>query len=1246
MNEENKIVYAAQTWAAVDQGAERFLKTKDADKSVRVMMTGRNDGKRSAVTESEALRRISSVTLIEDIQVWVDSEDRTFQGYKSLMKRIRDVAPAFFESHLSKEDRLVKDEPCHLERRCKALGSEQAKLKAAMLTEATVIFTTLNSLGSKCWSDIEGLKESVGTLIVDEAGQATDPDLFIGYGLSSQRLLLLGDHRQLPPSARSVGAKKGGLARSTLERLYEAGEEGALHKHMLTMQYRMPPSVVEWPNRMFYNGLLQTAKVASCDRAGKPPQYRVIDVAFGEGAKVGGGTSLQNAAEAACVMRVVRQLRGSYDLGTDLRGVLVITPYAAQRDLLQRHLLNCFGDVPRERLPTVSTIDGCQGAEREHVVLSLVRTDMHQVNSFATCPQHLCVALTRAKETMAVVCHAEALRLQSPHAASLVQHAKDTPGCLEVLSERRMTHRGTIVGKQFIAAGKSGVEMQVGDLGYKVFHGDEATLRLLDDTLGGKLVIDIDVTTEAQGRKEAFVCSIVNDGHVCFHAPHREDRVEILDAVRELAKQAAGHTCNSAAVAIGERQPADGDYLTLAVADKVFAEKLMNGATVVRIRDADNSGKTKAVPASLPQEPYYNNFEPVDSRFPRVRIDSWQVREYDLTYRSAVRVLLNPEHPGRPGHHDVWYADVQVKESLDVEDLLWTSVGVEEDAPAQVQGDADEQEPVREGGVFSLDPEGTRVFDDAVSCRTHGSGGWEVSLYIADPEADGPLRQRLSEQLVDMPSRRLWPADKRHGASLRSGEARSCLCLTFIVCPDGAVSKKPKWTLQQTTVARNFFVSDELSWSRFVEEQTPGEGPQLLATAVRAMMQRTRYLEEATQTRRELHGPVHLQHYLVLCAKRAAAHALRFAGGVLFANIEPALAVACRVLGSIDADVDDGTERALCVAFDTQLPTLARRSIKAAGAAASVRQAARATDIRRWSATFVGGVSAVSFTSPLRKFNDFAALQQLKRACGLGPVSPAASAVLLHQRKLDELRKQSIKRELEDAREPKTGVTKAIVTQVDHDRVSLYFEETDMLVDVPAKTLGKDIVNTPFVTTYQARAVSGNKKTFTRHQTHHIVPYSKPTKIMAGMQVVGAKRKKAAPQENTDEKRKKLLVQFAGEPTREIVKRSKDEVHAAMLKLISSDLMSCMRLHGQTDHHGRWRYCAKNAVCRFDKTTCNAADRCTYIHGATPDDVRDTYKDNLAEIKEAAKQVSDELSCTVLAENPAPVPNASSPGAS
>ena len=1252
VKKEKKIVCAAPTWAAVYQYAERFLDAKDKNKSIRVAMTGRNDGKRRTVMEPEALRPISVVTLIQDIQAWVDSEDRTYQGYKSLMKRIGDGAPVFYsteDSQLSKENELVEDLPSNLEMRCGALGYEfQNKLKVAMLKEATVIFTTLNALGGKAFVGLP--KHCVGTLIVDEAGQATDTDLFIGCRLSSDRLLLLGDHRQLPPTARSDGAKKGGLACSSLERLYERGDEDAPHKRMLTVQYRMPPEVVEWPNAMFYNGLLKTAKEASGDREGKPPPYRVIDVQFGEGATVGKSTSLQNPAEAACVTRVVCQLRSSYGLGADLRDVMIITPYAAQRDLLQRHLVNCFGDVPRERLPTVSTIDGCQGAEREHVVLSLVRTNRQKVNSFATCPKHLCVALTRAKETMTVVCHAEGLRIQSPKCAKLLlQHSKARPGCWEVLPRHCMTsHRGTIVGKRFVAEDKSGVVVQVGDLGYKVFHGDEVTLRLLDDTLGGKLVVDVKVEKEAAGRKEDIVCQIVNDRHVCFYAPHREDRGEILREVRALAQQAAGHLCNGATVVIGERQPVDENYFTLAVADKLFAEKLMTGVTVVRIPDADadssEEGKMKKVPASLPQEPYYHNFVPIDDRFPDLRVDSRPVRELGLTYKSVVRVrlILDSERVRHPSRDEFWFADIrELPEPLGVENLLLESVGVdvehEHEEPAQARVHA--EEPVQEGGAFSIHQEGTRVFDNAVSCRKSGSG-WEVTLYVADPSADDDLQKRLSEQLVDIRSMnkttRLWPVGKLDGASLRRGEARRCLCVTFGVTSKGGVSKTG-WTMQAPTIVRNFLVLPRLSWESFVTEHQPGQGPLLMGQAVGAMMQRTRYLEEATRTDRELRGPAHLMHYLVLCAKRAAAYALRPAGGVLFANARPALDEARRVLRSIGADVGNATERALCVAFDKQLPTLFGRSVKAAAAAASVRHSNRAMELERWSAEYVADVSVVSFTDPLHRFNDFYVLQQLKKACGFGGPAHPATPVVLHQRKLDELRRDRINRELKEARAPRTGVTQAMVTQVEHDRVSLFCDATDSLIEVLAKNLEKDAAKnaTPFVTMYTACAVRGNRKTFMRHQRHHVVPYSKPEKIIGGMQVAGAKKRRAAPREKKPERRKPIEVWFAGEPPREKLARSMEDVHAAMVTMLQpyANLASCLRLPilGLTDR--KWRYFCKKKVCPH-RNSCRHGDRCNFIHpvrGVKPEEL---FKQHFDVLRKAAQDVSEDLSCVIVIRAP------------
>ncbi len=90
-------------------------------------------------------------------------------------------------------------------------------------------------------------------VLIDEATQATEPAALVPIVKGSRQVVLVGDHRQLPPTVISRRAEGGGLSRSLFERLVDMGIKPLL----LNTQYRMHPSISEFPNSQFYGGMLE-----------------------------------------------------------------------------------------------------------------------------------------------------------------------------------------------------------------------------------------------------------------------------------------------------------------------------------------------------------------------------------------------------------------------------------------------------------------------------------------------------------------------------------------------------------------------------------------------------------------------------------------------------------------------------------------------------------------------------------------------------------------------------------------------------------------------------------------------------------------------------------------------------------------------------------------------------------------------------------------------------------------------------
>eukprot|EP01060_Flectonema_neradi_P014203 TRINITY_DN20910_c0_g1_i1.p1 TRINITY_DN20910_c0_g1~~TRINITY_DN20910_c0_g1_i1.p1 ORF type:complete len:1937 (+),score=398.95 TRINITY_DN20910_c0_g1_i1:46-5811(+) len=597
-----KIVCAGPSWTSVYEYIGRFMKAhKDfcAGSNLRVALTGCKDPSRIAAEEPEEVKEVSVVSLMRSIDTYINSLDRPQADYTKIMKKIKERAPDFYVT--------LKGRPVDLK-------LERKELEKALIEEATIVFATLNALGSNSVHD--ALKEQVDMLIVDEAGQASDGDLFIGCNLSPKRLLLIGDHRQLPPTVMSPAAMKGGMAESSLERLYGTGNKR--YNRMLTVQYRMPPAVLSWPNKTFYNGVLKCAPELLMRFAGAidKDHYKVYDTKFGRHVRT--GTSYSNPSEAACVVHAILNIRRT----DPSAGIFVITPYSAQRRLIQRYVNTYLGVDDTDTTIRVNTIDGSQGAERSHVILSLVRTDDPTGRGcFATEPKHLCVGLTRARESMTIICNKDKIAKKDPSGrvsdlltdAAMRDCVYTVPLPVEV--------EGKMIGRKFVSLDDSVVPPELYGLGLKVIHGDEVTMNYIPVESGPPLVVSVKVTTESELRNKVIPCQIVNDRNVCFEAQTRSAREAILLAVRELAEDADGKSCNGSKVTVCTRQPLDDDFFTLTIEDQLLAEALINGKEIL-IPNEDDDAKTpmKKVTAQIPKEPRYHKYIPLDDQLPLIHV--------------------------------------------------------------------------------------------------------------------------------------------------------------------------------------------------------------------------------------------------------------------------------------------------------------------------------------------------------------------------------------------------------------------------------------------------------------------------------------------------------------------------------------------------------------------------------------------------------------------------------------------------
>jgi predicted DNA helicase len=276
-------------------------------------------------------------------------------------------------------------------RRLEALAIER------VLDEARVVCATLTGLDSQLLG-----QRRYDVAVLDEACQSTEPASWLPL-LRANRVILAGDHCQLPPTVLSAEAAEQGLSVSLMERL--VGLLGPVVARLLTVQHRMHAAIMAFSNAEFYGGeLVAHESVAGhrlCNLPGvtadplteTPVQF--IDTAgasYDEELEEDTGTR-RNPQEAALAARKVRQLLAA---GVTAANIGVITPYRAQ----VRQLRELLADVDGLE---IDSVDGFQGREKEAIVVSLVRSNPEGEIGFLGDVRRTNVAFTRARRKLLVI---------------------------------------------------------------------------------------------------------------------------------------------------------------------------------------------------------------------------------------------------------------------------------------------------------------------------------------------------------------------------------------------------------------------------------------------------------------------------------------------------------------------------------------------------------------------------------------------------------------------------------------------------------------------------------------------------------------------------------------------------------------------------------------------------------------------------------------------------------------------------
>jgi ATP-dependent RNA/DNA helicase IGHMBP2 len=355
-----KILVSAPSNTAVDHISKELI--RQGVKVLRVGNTSKVDETIFAHTPEGRLANSKEQKEIKQLKIRAEEFRRMALKYKrSFGKAEREQKALLF-----KEVKTIRSD----------IKKLQAYNEEKLFDEAEVIAGTPIGL-----YDASLRKFTFQTLVMDEAGQCIEPLAWCVFPLA-EKIVLAGDHWQLPPTVLSFEAAKKGLNRSILE----VATESPFPIFLLNIQYRMREAIAGFSSEYFYNSLLQTA----VHLINTGTHITFIDTAGSGYNETAGkdGCSLQNEGE----LNIAHQLIESESLETEKTAF--ISPYSGQVT------------AAKEMLPAgmrISTIDSFQGQEKETIIVSLVRSNDDGDIGFLKDYRRMNVAMTRAKEQLFVI---------------------------------------------------------------------------------------------------------------------------------------------------------------------------------------------------------------------------------------------------------------------------------------------------------------------------------------------------------------------------------------------------------------------------------------------------------------------------------------------------------------------------------------------------------------------------------------------------------------------------------------------------------------------------------------------------------------------------------------------------------------------------------------------------------------------------------------------------------------------------
>ena len=264
------------------------------------------------------------------------------------------------------------------------------KLVESVIGDCQVVCTTLVGCAHKSVAHLR-----FETVIIDEGSQALEPECWTAI-LRAKRVIIAGDHHQLPPTVKSPEAMKLGLAETILDRMADHLAESFL----LRNQYRMHPAILGFSNQEFYQGQLST-DISVTERLGHiddEPLVYIDTSGCGFDEELNPQTSSRSNRQEYFILR--EHLLSKIDVLQD-RSIGIISPYKEQVRLIRQEIDE--DETLRALDIEVNSIDGFQGQEKDVIYISLVRSNDAGEIGFLKDYRRLNVAMTRARLKMIII---------------------------------------------------------------------------------------------------------------------------------------------------------------------------------------------------------------------------------------------------------------------------------------------------------------------------------------------------------------------------------------------------------------------------------------------------------------------------------------------------------------------------------------------------------------------------------------------------------------------------------------------------------------------------------------------------------------------------------------------------------------------------------------------------------------------------------------------------------------------------